>query len=477
MTIVTEKSGKIAALHPGRLGDAIYCLPTIRWLCAKHGCQADFYTTAYCESLRRLFEYQDCIDQFVAPPGTGLREDGQNWLTVEVSAGYQAVYRLNWPRWPDRFLVDCIAEGSRAPDGLPVYYEHPGTVVGVTGDYVVFAPACSNGQVGGLNAAMEGVAKEVQVVQVGAPGDFVVAVGGLDWTGRDFLDTCSLLAVAMGFVGQPSANLALANGFSLPKVSTHRDDMSHVLWGPSNYYLQQWRTGKLLDILRQRFCKTLDPDDFDGYHEIKHVDDVRRELPFSAIEFGHKYRCWEYGMAAKVLRLCQCRSVLEVGGVGFLFAASAAWLGMTVTVVDSRFNMNNGMPVRTAFTAVRARLSACPPMHLVTADFATLEDEQQYDGVACLSVLEHIVDDEAFFRRLLARVAPGGVLVLTVDFHPDGRQHVAGHLRTYNATRLGQLIAVAAEAGFRVFGGQPDYVWCGPAVYDYTFALLALVRD
>ena len=52
---------KIAATTPGKMGDAIFAIPTIRWLCEKHNTKVDFWTSEYCSPLKRLFEYQNIL--------------------------------------------------------------------------------------------------------------------------------------------------------------------------------------------------------------------------------------------------------------------------------------------------------------------------------------------------------------------------------------------------------------------------------
>ena len=62
---------------------------------------------------------------------------------------------------------------------------------------------------------------------------------GVDKTGVDMLDTLTLLAHSIGFVGLMSAQLVLANGFPIPRISPHDNihwDMRHVINTSFNNY-------------------------------------------------------------------------------------------------------------------------------------------------------------------------------------------------------------------------------------------------
>lgn len=101
------------------------------------------------------------------------------------------------------------------------------------------------------------------------------------------------------------------------------------------------------------------------------------------------------------------RSVGEVGsGTGYLLrlihrAAPSARL--------------TGFDSYREITALARHL--CPQAAFADRDLFKL-DGQRFDVVICMEVLEHLIDPEEALSRLLAMVAPGGALVLTV---PDGR--------------------------------------------------------
>ena len=79
----------------------------------------------------------------------------------------------------------------------------------------------------------------------------------------------------------------------------------------------------------------------------------------------------------------------------------------------------------TAVEALRAkgyRIDAIDPgLNVDLSDFYLSSDgvPESYDIVLCVSVLEHVRDDELFVRHVAELLAPGGVAIFTVDFRDD----------------------------------------------------------
>jgi SAM-dependent methyltransferase len=70
-----------------------------------------------------------------------------------------------------------------------------------------------------------------------------------------------------------------------------------------------------------------------------------------------------------------------------------------------------------------------------------------FDLILCVSVLEHVVDDQSFVRQAAALLAPGGIAIFTVDFserYPETRLRPAADQRLYTQhdlrTRLMEVI-------------------------------------
>ena len=105
----------IACSHPGKIGDAIYALPTINKLCELRECTADFYTSSYCAPLKKLFEYQPYIDNFYMPDSYIIERMDMGIQPYRMPidpAPYRVVYHLGFRHIPntrlDRFIADSI---------------------------------------------------------------------------------------------------------------------------------------------------------------------------------------------------------------------------------------------------------------------------------------------------------------------------------------------------------------------------------
>lgn len=219
------------------------------------------------------------------------------------------------------------------------------------------------------------------------------------------------------------------------------------------------------------YCKTVDPRDYDLCCETAKVSEIMYKLGTSQRPLDNPHRIWEYGMVLRALLEHDVKDVLDVGGGGSLFAPAAAWFDMRVTVVD---------PLDFALvTQAQAELLGGKQLSYDQRDFMDYQGEREFDAVTSISVLEHIEDDVAFFKKLASYVKLGGILGLTVDFWPDGTTKVNGHLRTYNKKRLEKLIR-SVKKEFTTLG-SPDYDRpqdnvCPDGVHSYTFASLVLKR-
>jgi hypothetical protein len=182
-----------------------------------------------------------------------------------------------------------------------------------------------------------------------------------------------------------------------------------------------------------------------------------------------EHRAWEYAVAlAAIDRWTQTiwqprvRRLVDVGGAGSSFTDMVRhqYPGVEDHIVDPTINQT-----LQAYVASLPRLA---------------------DIVTCLSVLEHLppAQTEQFCYHLAALVAPGGLLVLTVDYAETATDPTAHHFywmreRIFDFWSLNALrIGLFHELGFTVLGGA-DYAWPGTAccVYpSYTFASLVLQR-
>lgn len=107
-----------------------------------------------------------------------------------------------------------------------------------------------------------------------------------------------------------------------------------------------------------------------------------------------------------------------------------------------------------------------------------------FDAVTCLSVIEHGVDVDAFLTEAHRILRPGGQLLVSTDYWPDGvdSDGVSAYglaWDPFDADDLTQLVERAEAAGFRsttdvdVSVSERPVSWRG---YEYTFALLQLEK-
>jgi SAM-dependent methyltransferase len=461
--------GKIACAHPGKIGDALYALPAVRELCRRHRTTADFYTSAYCAPMVRLIEAQACIERVVVSPDYVLQDFGcgaRPWQ-VPVPPGYDAVYQMGFSSYPEKSIPDHIAQSVQLPAGLPIYYDFPESEeddeARAAGSYIVTAPRGHTA----YSPLFRAIAAKspVRVVEVGGAGDGTGSPNVIDRTGIDMVDTLPWLAHSRGFVGLHSAMLVLANGFRIPKVAPQGGwDMRHVVRSVYNLYPVEPSPTQVLKLLglNMTYCKTLDPADYAVLHETTHAASIKNIVGTFGGRAEHERRAWEYGLILHALREHGCETVLDVGGGGSVFAPAAAWVGLQVTEVDPE-PYDDWVREQSRKIGKSIAYERC--------DFMSYVGLHEFDAVTCISVLEHVPDDFAFFKKLAKHVKLGGLLAVTVDFWPDARKRSPDHLRVYNEDRLSAL--AQSVPGFETLGPL-DYSHLGQYVYDYTFASLVL---
>lgn len=202
---------KIAVTHPGKIGDCLYSLPAIRCLCMKYGEKADFWTSKYCSPLKRLMEYQSCIDEFHINEDYVMqhKEMGiQPWhLPVPNEKDYEVIYHLGFRAFPNKYQADYICEIAGVPTNQKIYYDYP-DVPTLEQDYIVVAPKKENFWI----KPIEDLNKSIAVVQIGAKEEYVGKIG-IDKTGLDLLETTTWIAKAKAFMGGTSSQLVIAEGF------------------------------------------------------------------------------------------------------------------------------------------------------------------------------------------------------------------------------------------------------------------------
>lgn len=219
------------------------------------------------------------------------------------------------------------------------------------------------------------------------------------------------------------------------------------------------------------FSKTLNVEDYQFLSPYTQaVSDVIHLLEANNVSHGavnHQHRNWEYSMIYKAIDLNGAKTVLDIGGAGASFSPTIAKSGREVHQLD----LGNALPAineQNRFFGVNMTFDA--------ADFVTYTKTKKYDAVVAISVIEHVVKDKVFFKKMLNLVKDGGLVCLTTDFHPSGLQIVPFHERTYNKESLMELADIAIKEGFTFFGGEPEYDYFAPNVNGCDFATLIMKK-
>lgn len=216
------------------------------------------------------------------------------------------------------------------------------------------------------------------------------------------------------------------------------------------------------------YNKTIEPLDYARIPGITFVDGMRTRLAGIPYPWGHDHRTWEYGLVLNALLENRAQTVLDVGGGGSIFLSAAVLSGLDLLTVDPA---DDGPSIQ----GQEERLGIT--LHWAQQDFFEFRDVRLFDAVTCISVIEHVEKDTAFFDRLLSYVAPWGLLCLTTDFHPSGQAVFGGHIRTYNEEKLLDLIHLAYRQGFEVFGLPPNYAQFTQQIFNlYSFGSLIMRR-
>lgn len=245
---------KIAVSHPGKTGDAIYGLPVTKYLCEKHGYQADFYSSAHVARAKDLFEYQSYIDAFIVPPSYVIQRYDMGIQPIEMSIPdqYEAIYHLGYRYVPDERLDWFIAKQIGIVHDLlpPVQYEYPEFDMDLPDEYYVLS---SSGETGYKHTFLDFAIKSpLPIVEVGLR-NHKLNIDSINRTDCSFLETCFILSKSKGFVGLQTNQLALANGFDIPRIVPHDGrswDMRHILPLPKSHYLINPTTEEILQQCR-----------------------------------------------------------------------------------------------------------------------------------------------------------------------------------------------------------------------------------
>lgn len=202
------------------------------------------------------------------------------------------------------------------------------------------------------------------------------------------------------------------------------------------------------------YNSTLTEDGYNGLPEAQEVFDFYKSNPFYRYE--HEHRKWEYGLALKFIREFGANTILNVGGGNSPLSSIFVKEGKKVTEIDPT-------PVDREFSGITYIHEEFPKKGL-----------GKFDAVVCTSVIEHVQEDEKFFKKLLEHSSD--LVFITTDFHPEGKAFSGAHYRTYNLDGIQHFINIGMEKGFSPVDVSA-YRFSTEMVYNYTFASLAFRKE
>jgi ubiquinone/menaquinone biosynthesis C-methylase UbiE len=205
--------------------------------------------------------------------------------------------------------------------------------------------------------------------------------------------------------------------------------------------------------------RVLHPHDYKLFTEHLAVEQVMSKL--TNYRYEHIHRKWEYGLALKAVLDTESNTVLDVGGAGAVLSPLLAYYGRAVTQIDPASGKEEVMSQNEILGT---------HIKFISGDFSTVE-LGKFDAVVSISTIEHVHDDETFFKNLLEHA--NKTVFITMDFFPTCKKFSKDHIRTYNKERIYEFCKIAEDLGFRPV--YSDYDYKGNFVYDYTFASLYLI--
>jgi 2-polyprenyl-6-hydroxyphenyl methylase/3-demethylubiquinone-9 3-methyltransferase len=139
-----------------------------------------------------------------------------------------------------------------------------------------------------------------------------------------------------------------------------------------------------------------------------------------------------FGLDERALRPLSGKSALDVGCGAGLLAEPLARLGASVSAVDAAPELIDAARIHAAGQRLEIDYRATGVESI----------DGQFDLVTALEVIEHVADPQVFIDSLVARLAPGGLLVLS----------------TPNRTGWSKLLTITLAEGFgRIPRGTHDY--------------------
>jgi SAM-dependent methyltransferase len=94
------------------------------------------------------------------------------------------------------------------------------------------------------------------------------------------------------------------------------------------------------------------------------------------------------------------------------------------------------------------------PIRYLPGDITRTEFQDSFfDAVTCMSVIEHGVPLDAYFREMFRVLKPDGILITSTDYYPDpidttGKTAHGAPIKIFSKTEAEAMLALAADCGF-----------------------------
>jgi 2-polyprenyl-3-methyl-5-hydroxy-6-metoxy-1,4-benzoquinol methylase len=211
-------------------------------------------------------------------------------------------------------------------------------------------------------------------------------------------------------------------------------------------------------------CKSVDPADYpdltEGIAALSYASAWVRGKGFR-LDFPHPHRTWEYASAYQAVGAAQ--SVLDVGCGYSPLGPAFALAGRTVIECDPDPRVIEARrKLEAVFTARGQRYSALP--------LSATDDLPTAEAVTCISVLEHLPEDQQrlAWARLAQATLPGGALFITLDIGvPQEQNHDTLRHTLFTIDDVPKLAGWLEQEGMTV--NDLDLEYHGNQVFNYSF--------
>jgi hypothetical protein len=240
----------LAITFPGKIGDFLYCLSTVRKISEDYNTKIDLYTSWYCMGTKRLVEYQPYINQLIESPNYIIErmDCGVQPWEMPVIGEYDKVFHLGFRKVPDKSIPDFIAE-QVGIQNIPYMDISCPDYITLNEPYITIN---SRNDARYSNVYREFIDKcPYPVVSIGANGEYIG--NGIDKTGMDFIDVATWISKSFCFIGS-SANFVIAEGFKIKKLvptDGHDFDKRHLVYDNLHEYILNPTVDVLLQLVER----------------------------------------------------------------------------------------------------------------------------------------------------------------------------------------------------------------------------------